>query len=62
MAIRRKNSGFFKQDAIVGQMNSQKRASSTDAVAQCKSAVKYLKEPKKEEVVRFSMRFLTTGK
>lgn len=61
MAKHTKNSGKFRQDAVVAQLRRDAQGNDrTSAVAQCKET-KYLVRNKAEKV-QVSFRFLATGK
>jgi hypothetical protein len=65
MAIGRKNSGKFQQDAVIGRFakdarGTQKSVAVESALAQGKAKAEYA--AKQTERVRVSFKFLATGK
>ena len=61
MSKNSRNSGKFKQDAILGQFRRDARSSNANcAVMQCMNRAP--KKFPKEEQVRMSFKFLATGK
>ena len=61
MSKNSRNSGKFKQDAVLGQFRRDARSSNENcAVMQCMD--RSPKKVQKKEPVRMSFKFLTTGK
>ncbi len=61
MAKHTSNSGKFKQDAVLGRFRKDARSSNANcAVMQCMNRAP--KKVQKEEPVRMSFKFLSTGK